>query len=83
VQAANAWRQLWAAAQFSAASAAPPCPTLLLSSRADRLVNPRCSVHLAQVWRVHHEQHPWAGHDLPHDDADWICRAMTDWQGAR
>lgn len=82
VRTANAWRQLWAAATFSAAAGAPHCPTLLLSSSADGLVHPRCSVHLTQVWRAHHQQHPWAGHDLPHDDADWVCRAIADWQAA-
>jgi len=83
VRAGNAWRQLWAAAQFSAAPGRPPCPTLLLSSNADRLVNPRCSVRLAQAWQVSRRQHPWAGHDLPHDDADWVCQAIADWQAAR
>ncbi len=83
VRSGNAWRQLWAAAQFSAAPGKPPCPTLLLSSSADRLVNPRCSAHLAQAWQVSHQQHPWAGHDLPHDDAPWVCQAITEWRGRR
>ncbi|MES2686891.1 MAG: alpha/beta fold hydrolase [Pseudomonadota bacterium] len=82
VRAGNAWRQLWAAAQFTAAAGQPPCPTLLLSSGADRLVNPRCSVRLAQAWQAEHRIHPWAGHDLPHDDAGWVCRSIADWQAA-
>ena len=81
VSSANAWRQLWAAACFSSAATAPPCPTLLLSSAADRLVNPRCSAQLALAWQAEHQQHPWAGHDLPHDDADWVCQRLADWQG--
>lgn len=80
VRSGNAWRQLWAAAQFTAARGRPPCPTLLLSSGADRLVNPRCSERLAQAWQTSHRQHPWAGHDLPHDDPDWVCQAITDWR---
>ncbi|GAB3470498.1 alpha/beta fold hydrolase [Polaromonas eurypsychrophila] len=79
VQASNAWRQLWAAVQFSAAAGKPHCPTLLLSSSVDRLVHPRCSLRLAQAWQASHQQHPWAGHDLPHDDADWVCQTITDW----
>ncbi|MDP2820571.1 MAG: alpha/beta hydrolase [Polaromonas sp.] len=82
VRAGNAWRQLWAAAQFSAAAGKPHCPTLLLSSSADRLVNPRCSVHLAQAWQASHRQHPWAGHDVPHDDAVWVCQVIAQWQAA-
>lgn len=80
VSAGNAWRQLWAAAQFSAAAGRLPCPTLLLSSSADRLVNPRCSAALASAWQAEHRIHPWAGHDLPHDDPGWVCRSITGWQ---
>jgi pimeloyl-ACP methyl ester carboxylesterase len=79
VSAANAARQLWAAARFSCARAAPPCPTLLLSSAADHLVHPICSARLAGAWQVTHRQHPWAGHDLPHDDASWVCEQVGAW----
>lgn len=78
VSAANACRQLWAAAAFS--STAPPrCPALVLSSRADQLVHPRCSIRLARAWQAEHHEHPWAGHDLPHDDAAWVCRRIAGW----
>ena len=83
VSAANAWRQLWAAARFSAAAAAPACPTLLLSASGDQLVNPCCSQRVASAWQAAHHIHPWAGHDLPHDDADWACRRIADWAGGR
>ena len=43
------------------------------SNDADRLVNPHCSVRLATAWGVPHARHPWAGHDLPHDDPQWLC----------
>jgi pimeloyl-ACP methyl ester carboxylesterase len=83
VTAGNAWRQLWAAARFSAAPAAPSCPVLLLSSAGDGLVHPRCSAALALAWQADHLVHPWAGHDLPHDDAGWVCQALTGWPGGR
>ena len=79
VSAANAWRQLWAAAQFSAAAAAPHCRTLLLSASGDRLVHPRCSQAVASAWQAAHQIHPWAGHDLPHDDAAWVCQQIAHW----
>ena len=79
VAAGNAWRQLWAAARFSAAPSAPRCPVLLLSSADDGLVHPRCSAQLAQAWQASHEIHPWAGHDLPHDDPHWLCKRITGW----
>lgn len=79
VRAANAWHQFRAAAIFSCAEAAPRCPTLLLSSAEDRLVNPACTLRLARAWQTLHHIHPWAGHDLPHDDPDWLCRHITRW----
>lgn len=78
VSATNAWRQLKAAAAFSM-PVPPACPVLVLSSSADHLVHPRCSARLAQAWQATHHEHPWAGHDLPHDDADWVCRRIADW----
>ncbi len=79
VRAGNAVRQLRAAAAFSVAASKPACPLLVLSSAADRLVHPSCSVRLANAWQAAHQQHPWAGHDLPHDDPAWVCRQITDW----
>lgn len=78
VSAANAWRQFWAAARFSSAKV-PRCPVLVLSSRGDQLVHPRCSTHLAQAWQAAHHEHPWAGHDLPHDDPDWVGQQVAGW----
>ncbi len=79
VSAANALRQLWAAARFRAAATAPPCPVLLLSSAHDRLVNPVCTAQVARAWQASHRQHPWAGHDLPHDDAEWVVQQVALW----
>lgn len=71
VSTGNALRQLWAASRF-VVSAAPQCPVLLLSSLGDQLVSPQCSADLARQWQAAHIQHPWAGHDLPLDDAPWL-----------
>jgi pimeloyl-ACP methyl ester carboxylesterase len=77
--ASNAWRQLLAAARFSAQISAPRCPVLLLASARDALVNPVCSARIAQQWRATHALHAWAGHDLPHDDPDWTCATIATW----
>ncbi len=77
VSATSAGRQLWAAARFCSAFEPPACLTLVLSSAADQLVNPVCSAQLASAWQAAHLQHPWAGHDLPHDDALWVCAAVA------
>ena len=79
----NAGRQLWAAARFSAAPGAPACPALLLSSARDGLVHPRCSAALALVWQAEHHPHPWAGHDLPHDDPCWVYKRLAQWRAGR
>ena len=79
VSSENALHQLMAAARFSCAGAAPRCPVLVLSSGADQLVNPVCSTHLVQAWQAPHHSHPWAGHDLPHDDGQWVCERVTCW----
>ena len=75
---ANAQRQLWAAARFVCAPQRPNCPTLLLSSASDSLVHPRCTTRLASAWQAYHHHHPWAGHDLPHDDAGWVVQQLAN-----
>jgi pimeloyl-ACP methyl ester carboxylesterase len=79
VSIASALRQLVAAARFTCAAQTPRCPALVLSSNADRLVNPQCSTQLATAWQTLHQIHPWAGHDLPHDDGQWVCERVSDW----
>jgi pimeloyl-ACP methyl ester carboxylesterase len=72
VSRANALRQLAAAARYTARGV-PRCAVLVVSSRGDRLVNPVCSARLARAWDAPMAQHPWAGHDLPHDDPQWLA----------
>ncbi|RDK03216.1 alpha/beta fold hydrolase [Paraburkholderia lacunae] len=79
VSRANALRQLWAAARFSAGREKPRCPTLILSSHGDKLVNPVCSARLAAAWGAVHREHPQAGHDLPHDDPAWTSEQVRAW----
>lgn len=72
--------QLVAAARFS-----PPAvehmgtPLLFLSSRGDALVDPRCSADLARRYAAPHVEHPWAGHDLPLDDPEWVSEQIAKW----
>lgn len=82
VSAANALRQLLAAARFEAPSEKPPVPLLLLCGAADRLVDPRCSRAIAQRWGVALAVHPAAGHDLPLDDAPWVAAQVARWRAS-
>lgn len=72
----NLLRQLCAASRFNVAPA-PACPTLLVSSLGDKLVNPQCTTALARYWQVPHVQHAWGGHDLPLDDANWLVNQLA------
>ena len=79
VSRANALRQLWAAARFRAPLDKPSPPLLVLTSATDELVDTRCSLRLAHAWRCAMASHPWAGHDLPLDDAPWVAGQLHDW----
>ncbi|MDT4885930.1 hypothetical protein FQZ97_1222250 [compost metagenome] len=79
VSAANALRQLVAAARFSAAPAAPIPKVLLLASEHDHLVDSRCSRAIASAWHRPLVMHPSAGHDLPLDDPAWVADQVRRW----
>lgn len=79
VSAANALRQLVAAARFSAAPAAPIPKVLLLASEHDHLVDSRCSRAIASAWHCPLVMHPSAGHDLPLDDPAWVADQVRRW----
>jgi pimeloyl-ACP methyl ester carboxylesterase len=79
VGSANAIRQLVAAARFRAPATPPKVPLLVLASRADELVDSRCSTALAKAWNADLALHPTAGHDLPLDDPQWVIEAVAHW----
>ena len=76
---ANALRQLWAAARYRAPADRPASPMLVLASASDGLVDPRCSMALAQRWGSPIAIQPWAGHDLPLDDGPWVAMQVEAW----
>jgi len=83
VTAANALRQLLAAARFQADPAAPEAATLLLVSVRDQLVSPACSIAWAKQWQCPLKTHPRAGHDLPLDDGHWVIAQVLEWLAAQ
>jgi pimeloyl-ACP methyl ester carboxylesterase len=52
-------------------------PLTFVCSRRDRLVSPRCTRDLAAFYSGAVLEHPWAGHDLPLDDPDWLCERLV------
>ncbi|MCQ8102808.1 alpha/beta hydrolase [Methylomonas sp. SURF-2] len=75
----NTFRQVIAAARYRPGDHRPAQPLLLLSGRGDRLVAPACSDAIQAKWQLHLRSHPWAGHDLTLDDADWTLKQLKDW----
>lgn len=71
-------RQLVAATRFRAPSHLT-VPTLLLSSRADRLVTSKASARLASRLGLPHRQHDAGGHELTLDAPDWVCEQIRGW----
>lgn len=79
VRLCNTARQLKAAARYRPGKSKPKVPLLLLSGRGDRLVAPACSDAIQTEWHLQFKSHPWAGHDLTLDDADWVVKHLKDW----
>ena len=79
VSASNGIRQLFAAARFHIPENKPVQPVLILRSLADHLVSPECSATLADYWQKPLQTHDTAGHDIPLDDADWVCAKILQW----
>jgi alpha-beta hydrolase superfamily lysophospholipase len=79
VSRSNALRQLIAAARYRAPDAPPPAKLLLLASERDGLVHVACSQAIARDWGCPLALHPWAGHDLPLDDPQWVIDQVQRW----
>lgn len=78
VSPASARNQFLAAVKFSITTK-PQQPLLVVTSRADRLVDYRCSHKLAQIWNADYVEHESAGHDLPLDESEWLVQVIRNW----
>lgn len=75
----NTARQLIASMRYRASRTRPAAPMLLLCSKADDLVDWRCSQAISRAWGAPLRMHTKAGHDLPLDDPQWVARAVAEW----
>lgn len=75
----NFFNQLLAAAKFKGLETDPGVPTLILNSLGDKLVDPSCSTKLHERFNWPINRHPWAGHDLPWDDPEWVLNHVQEW----
>jgi len=78
----SARNQFLAAVKFSITDK-PQQPILIVTSQADRLVDYRCSLKLAQTWQTGYVQHETAGHDLPLDEPEWLAGVIRQWFDAK
>ncbi len=75
----NCWRQIKAAATYRPGNIKPIQSVFLLNSLGDRLVAPICSEAISNKWSFEIQLHPWAGHDLPLDDGNWVVLELKNW----
>lgn len=71
----NIFRQLLAASRYSFPDQAPG-DIQLIGSYGDKLVDPKCTLRIAQRWGMEPIMHPWAGHDIAIDDPEWIVEQI-------
>jgi pimeloyl-[acyl-carrier protein] methyl ester esterase len=76
----TALRQMRAATRYRPPENPPSVPLLLLASQADHMVSSRCSGKLAKLWGCGFVEHPWAGHDLPLDDPEWVLEKLGEFR---
>lgn len=71
----NVIRQIMAASQYRFPQQSPG-DIHLIGSHGDRLVSPKCTLKIAEKWGLKASMHPWAGHDLPVDDPQWLLEQL-------
>ena len=76
----NYLRMLYSAVSFSTPDNTPFAHTLVLKSKQDRLINPRCSDQIQQLWNTSLAEHTTAGHDLTSDDPQWVVEKIDAWR---
>jgi pimeloyl-ACP methyl ester carboxylesterase len=74
----NVTRQLIACSRYLGSRRRPLVPSLILASLHDRMVSYRCSESIQGFWKTQFHLHPWAGHDLPFDDAAWTLEQIRN-----
>ncbi len=72
----NIIRQLHAASRFSLPKEEFLPPIHVLFSETDSLVSKECSLSIIDYYHATYDCHPWAGHDLPQDDPEWVAEKV-------
>lgn len=77
IRVSNFIRQLRLAGQVDF-TLIPKAKKLILTSKADKLVNLNCSKKIAKLWNCKIYYHEIAGHDLPLDDPFWVIEKIKN-----
>jgi pimeloyl-ACP methyl ester carboxylesterase len=75
----TALAQLAAATRFRVPKCDLSQKALFLVALGDRLVEPACSIELADYFSSPIKKHPWGGHDLTTDDSRWVLDQVDNW----
>lgn len=74
----TAMQQMIVASQFKAPQKIS-IPSLVLTSRGDRMVDYRHSLKIAEMYGSRLDVHANAGHELALDDSSWCVERICDW----
>ncbi|WP_372378471.1 alpha/beta fold hydrolase [Vibrio natriegens] len=75
----NTIRQLYAAAQFKGQSSPPACPSQVIVSTADKLVDSRCGEAIAKAWQAEIVHFDCDAHDLPLAQPQALTNYLLHW----
>lgn len=75
----NALRQLVAAGRYRLPKVRPRVPMALMTSKADRMVDFKCTIELAKTWGLPVAVNENCGHEMALDDPDWVCETLKGW----
>nr|WP_321280583.1 alpha/beta hydrolase [uncultured Vibrio sp.] len=79
VSVGNAIRQLCAAARFKGQSLPPACPSQVIVSTADKLVDSRCGDAIAKAWQIEIVHFDCDAHDLPLAKPHALTNYLLHW----
>ncbi|MDV6251189.1 alpha/beta hydrolase [Vibrio sp. EA2] len=79
VSVCNAIRQLCAAAQFKGQRSPPACPSQIIVSTADKLVDSRCGEAIAKAWQIEIVRFDCDAHDLPLEKPHALAHHLLHW----
>nr|WP_319554195.1 alpha/beta hydrolase [uncultured Vibrio sp.] len=75
----NTIRQLCAAAQFKGQGLPPACPSQVIVSTADKLVDSRCGEAIAKAWQIEIVHFDCDAHDLPLAQPQALTNYLLHW----